>query len=33
MILVTGGSGVLGSAILEAARQESIPVLAPTHAE
>lgn len=33
MILVTGGSGVLGSAILEAAQQEDIPVLAPTHAE
>lgn len=33
MILVTGGSGVLGSAILEAAQQEGISVLAPTHAE
>lgn len=33
MILVTGGSGVFGSAILEAAREESIPVLAPPHAE
>ena len=33
MILLTGGSGVLGFAIRETAQREGIEVLAPTHAE
>ncbi|TSC72168.1 MAG: hypothetical protein G01um101438_671 [Parcubacteria group bacterium Gr01-1014_38] len=33
MILITGGSGILGTAITEAAQREQYHTLAPTHAK